>query len=96
MRRTLRIGFFSTLLFSATVSQAQQDRFTYVITDLNQQGSGWNALRKLDLSTGAYSDVLLNGTDASIAVFDAASRKQLQLAPDARFGTLYKRHSAQE
>ena len=88
MRRTLRIGFFSTLLFSATVSQAQQDRFTYVITDLNQQGSGWNALRKLDLSTGAYSDVLLNGTDASIAVFDAASRKQLQLAPDARFGTL--------
>jgi hypothetical protein len=88
MRRTLRIGFFSTLLFSATVSQAQQDRFTYVITDLNQQGSGWNALRKLDLSTGAYSDVLLNGTDASIAVFDAASRKQLQLTPDARFGTL--------
>jgi hypothetical protein len=88
MRRTLRIGFFSTFLFAATVSQAQQDRFTYVITDLNQQGSGWNALRKLDLSTGAYSDVLLNGTDASIPVFDAASRKQLQLAPDARFGTL--------
>jgi len=91
MRRTLPLSFFSTLFFSLATTatiQAQTDRFTYVITDLTQQGSGWNALRKLDLTTGAYSDVLLNGTDAAAVVFDAASRKQLKQEVDARFGNL--------
>jgi hypothetical protein len=91
MRRTLRVSFFSTLFLSiaaTTISHAQTDRFTYVITDLSQQGSGWNALRKLDLQTGAYSDVLVDGTNANANVYDAESKKALKLETDARYGNL--------
>ena len=57
---------FTTLLFSTPDAQAQNDRFAYAITDLNKIGSGWNALRKLDLQTGQYSEVLLNGAAGSV------------------------------
>ncbi|MFL5739676.1 MAG: T9SS type A sorting domain-containing protein [Flavisolibacter sp.] len=75
------------LVFSANL-HAQYDRFAYAITDLTKDGSGWNALRRLDLQTGAYSEVLLNGTDLKTTVYDAASHKQLVQQNDARFGTL--------
>jgi hypothetical protein len=44
-------------------------------------------LRKLNLQTGEYSDVLLNGNDASLLAYDAVSKKQFA-APlnDAMFG----------
>lgn len=90
MRRALPSALFSaalTLVASANL-YAQNDRFAYAITDLTKDGTGWNALRKLDLQTGQYSDVLLNGTDAKLAVYDAASKKQLALQPDARYGNL--------
>ena len=88
MRRTLRFGVFSTILLSSIVVSAQNDRFAYAITDLTTEGSGWNALRKLDLKTGDYSTVLLNGTDAQLPVFDPATRKQLSLQPDAKYGNI--------
>jgi hypothetical protein len=80
----------STLLF-LTISLtsglfAQNDRFAFAITDLQQTGSGWNALRKLDLKTGEFSTVLLNGTDATITPIDLSSRKPLLSLPDAQFG----------
>lgn len=90
MRRALPLALVSAILLSSSANSlyAQNDRFAYAITDLSKEGSGWNALRRLDLQTGQYSDVLLNGTDGKLSVFDAATRKQLTLQPDARYGTL--------
>jgi hypothetical protein len=89
MGRTLRLSFFSTLLFSATL-HAQNDRFAYAITDVSAEGTGWNALRKLDLKTGEYSTVLLNGTDAKTAVYNAATKKEIVQTTDARYGDMLK------
>jgi hypothetical protein len=89
----LLLRFFSTTVMSLTATiclQAQNDRFAYAITDVGQNGSSWNALRRLDLKTGEYSNLLLNGTDDKTVVFDAATRKELILANDARYGTLLK------
>jgi hypothetical protein len=77
-------------LFSSVNLSAQSDRFAYAITDLTQDGIGWNALRKLDLQTGQYSDVLINGTDATRKAFDAATKKELALQPDQKWGNLYQ------
>jgi hypothetical protein len=77
-------------LFSSLNLSAQSDRFAYAITDLTQDGIGWNALRKLDLQTGQYSDVLINGTDATRKAFDAATKKELALQPDQKWGNLYQ------
>ncbi|HVF97730.1 MAG TPA: hypothetical protein VM871_10425, partial [Flavisolibacter sp.] len=89
MRRVLPSAALAAFTLAVSVNvQAQTDRFAYAITDLTKDGSSWNALRKLDLQTGQYSDVLLNGTDAKLAVYDAATKKQLTLQPDARYGAL--------
>ena len=71
---------FSSFIF------AQNDRFAFAITDLQQTGCGWNALRKLDLKTGEFSTVLINGTDESQPVYDVATRKQWQAVADKQFG----------
>ena len=65
MRRALLPGLLSVTLalFLTSGLKAQNDRFAYAITDLSKEGTGWNALRKLDLQTGQYSDVLLNGSE---------------------------------
>jgi hypothetical protein len=87
MRKNLR--FASILLgtiCATTISFAQNDRFAFAITDLQQTGSGWNALRKLDLSTGSFSQVLLNGTDFGTTILDANTRKPFSNVLDARFG----------
>ena len=89
MRRTLPSALLTLAITVATASlYAQNDRFAYAITDQTKDGAGWNVLRKLDLTTGQYSDVLVNGTDAKHAVYDAASKKQLTLQPDSRYGNL--------
>lgn len=77
------------LLVTITISsfiQAQTDRFAFAITDLQSTGSGWNALRKLDLKTGEFTQVLLNGSDATITPFDVSSRKAWKAIPDIKFG----------
>ncbi len=71
-----------------THSNAQQaDRFAYAVTDI-QQGPNWNFLRKLNLQTGEYSQVLLSGNDVAALAFDATSKKQFT-APvtDQLYGT---------
>lgn len=90
MRRALPLTILSTALalISTFTLFAQNDRFAYAITDISKDGAGWNALRKLDLQTGQYSDILLNGTDQQLSVYDAASKKQLTLQMDARYGNL--------
>jgi len=85
MRKIL--PFLLVSVFSAFVANSQ-DRFAYAITDVNKEGANWSFLRKVDLKTGAFSEVVLNGNDASTLAYDDGTKKQL-LEPlkDARFGT---------
>jgi hypothetical protein len=88
MIRTLRNAAFSAVILAAGVAaHAQNDRFAYAITDLTKEGAGWNVLRKLDLSSGEYSNVLFNGIEARATVYDATTKKALVQVPDARYGT---------
>ncbi|MDP4262782.1 MAG: T9SS type A sorting domain-containing protein [Bacteroidota bacterium] len=90
MRKSLHFTslLMGTILISNLV-QSQSDRFAYAITDINKEGANWSFLRKIDLQTGAFSDVLLNGTDVSRIAYDAATKKQLTTPiTDARFGTI--------
>lgn len=81
------LGTVSTLLTTTTIAQ-QNDRFAYSITDVNK-GSNWSYLRKLDLSTGQFSTVLLDGNDASVLAYDAVSKKQMTTpVKDARYGSI--------
>ena len=89
MRRTLHFNLLPVLLLTVSIASAQNDRFAYAITDITKEGSGWNALRKLDLKTGEYSSILLNGIDAKTAVYDAGTKKGLEPVNDARFGNSY-------
>lgn len=90
MRRNLR---FTSLLmgafFAANLAQSQSDRFAYAVTDVVKEGANWSFLRKVDLQTGAFSDVILSGNDVTQLPYDAISKKQFT-APvqDARFGNL--------
>ncbi|HEY0057756.1 MAG TPA: T9SS type A sorting domain-containing protein [Flavisolibacter sp.] len=88
MRKSLRFHFLSAFALSTIITQAQNDRFAYAITDVTKEGSSWNALRKLDLQTGEYSTILLNGTEAKTGVYDAGSKKQLVQVADERFGDM--------
>ena len=83
------LSLTTTLVFGHGITQAQQtDRFAWAITDVQPGGSNWSFLRKLNLQTGEYSAVLLDGSNSSLAVYDAVSKKPME-APlnDARFGT---------
>src|SRR6188472_4781456 len=88
MRRALLFTALATSVFASSTLHAQNDRFAYAITDLSKEGAGWNSLRRIDLQTGQYSDILLNGTNNKTIVFDALSKKQLTLQPDAKYGTM--------
>lgn len=87
MRKSLPL-ILGTILLAGQAFTQQVDRFAYAITDAQPQGPNWQFLRKLDLQTGQYSQVLLNGNDASFLANDATTRKQFS-APlnDQRFGT---------
>ena len=87
----MRKNLLSAALLLGTIGlssfmQAQTDRFAFAITDLQSTGSGWNALRKLDLKTGEFTQVLLNGSDASLPAYDVSTRKTWKEIPDLKFG----------
>lgn len=86
MRKSLLLtSLLSFTFLSAVYSQA--DRFAYVITDVSKEGINWSTLRKIDLQTNSFSDVLLSGNDMTQLAFDAATKKQMtQPLKDARFG----------
>jgi len=91
MRKNLRLILLFPGIFSLiTLIHAQNDRFAFAITDLEQTGAGWNALRRLDLQNGEYSKVLLNGINPSQVVFDATTRKAHVSVPDALYGNSMK------
>lgn len=76
-----RIVLCSYMLVATLVisqfSFSQSDKFVYAVTDLDQSGGGWNALRKLNLQTGQYSDVILNGLNPNYPVYDAVTKRQI-------------------
>ncbi len=78
MRKNLR---FSSLLlasvFTGLLAHSQSDRFAYVITDIQKDGPNWSYLRKLNLETGQFSDVLLNGTNPQQVAYNASSKKEI-------------------
>ncbi len=78
MRKNLR---FSSLLLGAvlltTLAQSQSDRFAYAITDVQQGGANWSFLRKLNLQSGQFGDVILNGANPKQVAYDAASKKEI-------------------
>ena len=90
MTKSLR--FVSLLLgtvFITHLALSQSDRFAYAVTDVNKEGANWSFLRKVDLQTGTYSDVILNGTDVARVAYDAATKKQMTVAlTDTRYGNL--------
>src|SRR5687768_12997121 len=79
MRTFLPLTLFASLLLITPDSFSQTDQFAYAVTDVSKEGSVWRVLRKLDLKTGEYSSVLLDGTDVQTKVFDATTKKQIAL-----------------
>lgn len=59
-------------------AHSQNNRAIYAITDIQKLGSNWNYLRKLNLQTMSYSDVLLNGINATQIAYDATTGKQIE------------------
>lgn len=88
MRKTLHYAFLPVTAAMMWSTAIAQDRFAFAITDVTKEGVNWTALRKIDFRTGQYSDVLLNGAEAQTPAFDAVSRRQLDLRPDAQWGSL--------
>lgn len=80
MRKLLPIILSSSLLLTATLGHSQNDRFAYAVTDLNKDGAGWNALRKIDLKTGEFSNFLFDGTNAKAVLYDALTSKELSIS----------------
>lgn len=78
MRKVLPSGLLSSFLLLITINiYAQQDQFAYAITPLAKDGKTWQALRKLNLNTGEYSDVLFDGLDMKNMPYDAQTKQQI-------------------
>lgn len=88
MRKILLRVLVPVALFSVFAVNAQNDRFAYAITDMSKDGSSWTALRKLDLQTGQYSNLVFDGSSMKNVAFDAQSHKQLNQQPDPKWGSL--------
>lgn len=88
MRRVLLASFLPLALSAFSSPASAQDRFAFAITDVTTEGVNWTVLRKLDLKTGQYSDILLNGAESKSAVYDAVSKKEVSLQPDSKWGNL--------
>lgn len=87
--QTFTFFFYPGIFFFTTTLLAQNDHFAYVVTDINKEGANWSFLRKVDLRSGVYSDVLMSGNDAKQLAYDAASKKQLTEAyKDESFGII--------
>lgn len=86
MRKVIHFASLLSGIFCFTLTTAQHDRFAFAVSDLDPKGGSWNALRRLDLQNGEYSQILFNGTGNSHMIFDAATKKVYQPAADAKYG----------
>lgn len=80
MRKFLLSTLFVTVYFvlAGVDAESQSNRVIYAITDIQKQGSNWNYLRKLNLQTNSYSEVLLNGANADQIAYDVSTKKQIE------------------
>lgn len=74
---SITLAFGSVILFTS-ISQSQSSSLIYAITDIQKLGSNWNYLRKLNLQTKSYGDIMLNGANAHQTAYDAATKKQIE------------------
>ncbi len=87
-KNLLRSSFLAGSFLLGVAAQAQADRFAYAITDLTKEGYNWSVLRRIDLSSNTFSDVLLNGADMNAQLYDASGKKALAAQQDAIYGRL--------
>ncbi len=81
------LPFLLLSIFTSLFAYSQTDKFAYAITDVTKEGANWSYLRKIDLKTGAFSEVMLNGTDAASLPYSHSTKKQFtEPFKDARFG----------
>jgi len=74
-KNLLKTIAFTLGLFSTGLVMAQADRVIYAITDATPTGLKWGTLRKIDASTGKYSETVLDGSNTQMTSFDAFNRK---------------------
>ncbi len=77
-KRLLPVSLLLGTILLTTLAQSQNDRFAYAVTDVQKEGANWSFLRKLNLQTGEYGQVVLNGTDLKQQAYDAATKKQIE------------------
>ena len=78
----MKRGLRSLLLLAGTICfgnfAKSQDRFAYTVTDSIQEGIKWNYIRKIDLTTGNFSNILLslmnkNDTAANSSLYNGVA-----------------------
>jgi len=86
------------LLQGGVFSEAfgQSDKFAYAVTDVKKDGANWTVLRKVDIKSGQFSDVIMDG-GANRRTLYASSNKEPYLnsirdtfklfQPDIAFGS---------
>jgi hypothetical protein len=91
MRRDLRILLPLVILQAGITlkTSAQSDRFTYAVTDQVRNGANWTVLRKVDLPSGNFSNVLLDGGSPMTAMYRSGTTETFRNAFSDTF-RLYK------
>lgn len=81
MRKSLPfVSLLSGALFTSVVAFSQQSsRIAWATTDVQQQNGNWVYLRQLNMESGQFSDILLNGLADNQVVYDAATKKPLDV-----------------
>jgi len=78
MRKSLRsvVLLPVSLLITSAIFAQHSDRFAYAVTDMQDKTSSWSFLRKIDLKTGAYSDVLSEfGASVAAMAYDSRTNR---------------------
>lgn len=90
MRRRfiLRLALF-ILPFLSRPAMGQPDHFAYAVTSVSKGGNAWVALRKLDIRTGEFSNILLNVENNEWASQSVRDSSIAALAYDRRTNRLY-------
>jgi len=87
MRKIFILFFLIKLLVSFPgKSFAQEDKFVFAVTDFYQAGSSWKAIRKLDLNTGKFGPIILNGYDGNQKIFISGTNEMWTSKPDPKYG----------
>lgn len=80
MRKSLPfVSLLSGALLTSIIGLSQQSsRIAWATTDVQQQNGNWVYLRQLNMESGQFSDILLNGASTTQVVYDAATKKPIE------------------